>query len=214
MTRIESMMEALLQERAMYASPRRSAERDNSGSDMALSMPMLDLVIPPLSLPDQPTQVSHAQDAIDPMLGADVSNLRMGNQSLAFPAPTVYQDYIETFFRELQIFYPCVDEQLFRRRSEKMLAGIEVLPNDVCFLGLNYMIFALHAASTEATRTRYEEKPAGWHWLQLADDAIGKRQLYGQGDVSLAQFLILKVSEFAVVWSVLLTDVGCILHAG
>ena len=200
MARVESMMEALLQERALYASPHRSEERDDSGSDMAMSMPMLHLMSPTLTLPNQVVpQPSHSQDAIDPLLGTNTSSLRMGNQTVIFPAPNVYQEYIDSFFRELQMFHPCVDEQLFRNRSKKMLAAAEVLPSDVCFLGLNYIIFALYAASFEANRSVCDDTPDGWHWLQLADDVVGKRQLYGQGDISLAQYLILKVSEIVAV---------------
>jgi hypothetical protein len=200
MARVESMMEALLQERALYASPHRSMERDDSGSDMAMSMPMLDLMSPRSTLPNQVApQLLHSQDAIDPLLGTNTSSLRMGSQTVIFPAPNVYQDYIDSFFRELQIFHPCVDEQLFRTRSEGMLAAAEVLPSDVCFLGLNYIIFALCAASFEANRPVCDNTPDGWHWLQLADDVVGKRQLYGQGDISLAHYLVLKVSEIIAV---------------
>jgi hypothetical protein len=200
MARVESMMEALLQERALYASPHRSVERDDSGSDMAMSMPMLDLMSSTLTLPNQVVpQLSQSQDAIDPLLGTNTSSLRMGSQTVIFPAPNVYQDYIDSFFRELQMFHPCVDEQLFRARSERMLAAAEVLPSDVCFLGLNYIIFALYAASFEANRSVCDNTPDGWHWLQLADDVVGKRQLYGQGDISLAHYLVLKVSEFIAV---------------
>jgi hypothetical protein len=200
MARVESMMEALLQERALYASPHRSMERDDSGSDMAMSMPMLDLMSPRSTLPNQVApQLLHFQDAIDPLLGTNTSSLRMGSQTVIFPAPNVYQDYIDSFFRELQIFHPCVDEQLFRTRSEGMLAAAEVLPSDVCFLGLNYIIFALCAASFEANRPVCDNTPDGWHWLQLADDVVGKRQLYGQGDISLAHYLVLKVSEIIAV---------------
>ena len=198
MARMESMMEALLQERAMYATSRRSVERDDPGSDMALSLPMLDLVNPALALPDQPAQMPHSQDAIDPLLGTDTSSLRVGNRSYVFPAPAIYRDYINTFFHELQMYHPCVDEQLFRLRSEKMLAGAEVHPDDACFLALNYIIFALHATSTEPTGSDRDDKPAGWHWLQLGDEVIGKRQLVGHGDISLAQFLLFKVCTIPV----------------
>jgi hypothetical protein len=165
-----------------------------------MSMPMLDLMSPRLTLPNQVApQLSHSQNAIDPLLGTNTSSLRMGSQTVIFPAPNVYQDYIDSFFRELQIFHPCVDEQLFRTRSERMLAAAEVLPSDVCFLGLNYIIFALYAASFEANRSVCDDTPDGWHWLQLADDVVGKRQLYGQGDISLAHYLVLKVSEIIAV---------------
>lgn len=197
MARIESMMEALLHERTMYTPPRRSTERDDPGNDMALSMPMLDLMTPTLSIAHQST-VPHPQDVIDPLLGTNSSNLHIDGRNLAFPSPVTYQEYIAAFFRELHTLYPCVEEQAFRDRSQQMLAGTEVLSSDVCFLALNYIIFALHASSTEIMRPEYDGKPAGWHWLQLADDVVGKRQLFGRGDISLAQFLVFKVSSGVV----------------
>ena len=198
MTRIESMMEALLHERTVYTSPRRSTEHENPGSNMALSMPMLDLMTPTLAISDQSTHVSHPQDVIDPLLGTNMSTLHLGGQDLAFPGSATYEDCISIFFSELQMFHPCIDEQLFRDRSQQMLAGSEVLSNDVCFLALNYIIFALHAVSTEAMRPEYDGKPVGWHWLQLADDVVAERQLSGRGDISLAQFLVFKVGGAVV----------------
>ncbi|KAF2623492.1 hypothetical protein BU25DRAFT_375634 [Macroventuria anomochaeta] len=196
MARVEAMMQALLQERAMYTTPNGSMERDESGNDTAMSMPMLDPINPALALLGQLPQTSHPQEgttpAIDPLLDTDTITLRVGNRGLVFPAPIVYQGYINTFFRELQIFHPCVDEQLFRVRSEHVLAKAEVHPDDTCFLALNYVIFALHDVLTKTTEPSPDNKLAGWHWLQLADDVVGMRQLYGHGDLSLAQFLLFK----------------------
>ncbi|KAH6629184.1 hypothetical protein C7974DRAFT_182614 [Boeremia exigua] len=192
MSRIEVMMEALLQERAMYAASNGNPERDDTGSDIPMSLPLVDPINPALSFLSQPPHDSQPQDAIDPLLGTDTTTIRFGGQSFVFPVPTVYQNHIDTFFRELQVCHPCIDEHLFRTRSVKMLAEAKVHPDNACFLALNYIIFALHAASTEGTRPGSDDKLAGWHWLQLADDVIGKRQFYGQGDISLAQFLFLK----------------------
>ncbi|KAF2998582.1 hypothetical protein E8E13_006361 [Curvularia kusanoi] len=203
MARIESMMDALLQERTMFTSPHRSVERDESCNDMGMSlsipMPMPHLMHPPTSLSSQASPpVPHSQDAIDPSLDTEMSSLRVGSQTLAFPVQHLYEKYVDCFFRQLQMFHPCVDEELFWTRSARMLSAPEVLPNDVCFLGLNYMIFAMYIAVIGGTRS-YESKPAGWHWLQLADDVVGQRQFYGQGDVSLAQYLVLKAVYYMLV---------------
>ncbi|KAJ8109876.1 hypothetical protein OPT61_g7139 [Boeremia exigua] len=199
MARIEAMMEALLQERAMYPTPSGGVARGDSESDMAMSMPMADPNNTALAFLDQPPHIIHPQDAIDPLLDSNTTSLRIGSQNLAFPAPADYQNYIDTFFRELQVCHPCIDEHLFRDRSEKMLARAEVHPDDTCFLALNYVMFALHIASTEVIQPCSDDKLPGWLWLQLADDVIGKRQLYGQGDISLAQFLLLKAIYYTLV---------------
>lgn len=185
MARIESMMEALLQERAVYTTP--------SGGLHHESMPTADTVNPTMAFLGQPLQPPHPQDAIDPLLGTDKANVRVGNRSLVFPDPIICRSYIDTFFREFHIYYPCVDEQRFRSRSQRMLARPEVHPDYACFLALNYIMFALHAISNEPTAPDLEIKPPGWHWLQLADEVVGKRQLVGHGDISLAQFLLFKV---------------------
>ncbi|XPS73054.1 hypothetical protein M3J09_005207 [Ascochyta lentis] len=193
MARVEAMMEALLQDRA----------ESTTDAAMSMSMPTLDAINPALALLGQPPQTAFAHpssaSAIDPLLGTDITTLRLGSRSLVFPAPATYQQYIDCFFRELQCFHPCVDEQLFRLRSESMLAKPEVHHDDVCFLALNYIIFAWHDASSETAEPNPDNKPAGWHWLQLADDAVGSRQLYGQGDVSLAQFLVFKALYCALI---------------
>ncbi|UPX20508.1 uncharacterized protein EKO05_0010738 [Ascochyta rabiei] len=208
MARVEAMMEAFLQDRATTATPNASMERAESASDLAMSMssmslPILDAINPALTLLGQPPQTAYVHpsstSAIDPLLGADITTLRLGSRTLVFPTPTAYQRYVDSFFRELQCFHPCVDEQVFRLRSENVLAKTEVHQDDVCFLALNYIIFAWHDASTETTGPSHVNKPAGWHWLQLADDVVGSRQLYGQGDVSLAQFLVFKALYCALI---------------
>ncbi|KAJ4340612.1 hypothetical protein N0V95_007437 [Ascochyta clinopodiicola] len=190
MARVEAMMEALLHDRAMTATPNASLERAESASDVvmstSMSMPILDTINPTLAL-------------LDPLLGTDITTLRLGNRTLVFPTPAAYQGYVDSFFRELQCFHPCVDEQAFRLRGENVLSKPEVHQDDVCFLALNYIIFAWHDASIETTGPNPNNKPAGWHWLQLADDIVGSRQLYGQGDVSLAQFLVFKALYCALI---------------
>ena len=193
MTRMESMMEALLQERAMYTIPLAGLRHDDNGSDIAMSMSMGGSVNPSLSFMDHPPQDAPPQSAIDPLLGTDTATVRFGTHSLTFPDPTIYESYITTFFDEFHGYYPCVDEQRFRGRSQRITAVPEVRPDDACFLALNYIIFALHAVSSNTATSERQSKPPGWHWLQHADDVVGKRQLVGRGDISLAQFLLFKV---------------------
>jgi hypothetical protein len=197
MTRIETMMEALLHDRALMMTPTRSLDRDDTVNDSAMSMAMLDPINPALVLLDQASQVELPQhdstSSIDPLLSTDATVLRVGNRNFSFPTPFVYQDYIDFFFREVQPFHPCIDEHVFRMRSHHMLIGGAVQPNNVCFLGLNYIMFAWQDIATEVASSSSNDKPPGWKWLQLADDVVGTRQLDGQGDLSLAQFLLFKV---------------------
>lgn len=194
MARIESMMEALLQERAIYTTSLADLRHEGNGSDIAMSMSLSASVNPALPFLGQLPQNAPPQNAIDPLLDADTATVRLGNRNLMFPDNAIYQGYITMFFDEFHAYYPCVDEQRFRSRSQRILAVPEAHPGDACFLALNYIIFALHAVSNNPAAPDRQSKPPGWHWLQHADDVIGKRQLMGYGDVSLAQFLLFKVS--------------------
>lgn len=205
MARIEAMMETLLQDRAVPM----TAVNSEPGSDMAMSGPILDPINPALALLGQPQ--GDPAPAIDPMLGADTITLRVGSRNLRFPSPSVYQDYINSFFRDLHCLHPCVDEQLFRLRSKNMLGRIDVHPDDACFLALNYMIFAWQDASSGGPTPNVDSKPSGWHWLQLADEVVGHRQLYGQGDASLVQFQTFKVRTLLCTTKVELTCTGSLL---
>lgn len=195
MARIESMMEALLQERAMHITPPAGLHDGGNGSDIAMSMTIGDSVNPALAFFGQPTQgiQPRLHDVIDPLLGTDTADVRLGNRSLMFPDPAVYQGYITTFFDEFHGYHPCVDEKRFRSRSQRMLAVSGVHPDDFCFLALNYIMFALHAVSNNTTASDRQSKPPGWCWVQIADEVIDKRQFMGHGDISLAQFLLFKV---------------------
>ena len=201
MVRVEAMMEALLQERSMTMTPSRSMDRDDSGNNVAM-LPLLDPVNPALTLMDQGSRITQPHNevtsSIDPTLSTDTTGLRFGNRSLAFPTPVVYHTYIDVFFRELQPFHPCIEEHSFHMRSERILATGCVEADDVCFLGLNYIIFALQDISTGANLPAGNSTPSGYRWLQLADDVVGTRQLHGQGDLSLAQFLLFKVRVFSM----------------
>lgn len=201
MARIESLMEALLQERAIYTTSPAGLHHDDNGSDFAMSMSIGDsscMDRPPQDPPPPPLQ-----NAIDPLLVTDTANIRVGNRSFILPDSATYQTYITTFFHEIHGYYPCIDEQQFRDRSQRVLAAPEVHTDDVCFLALHYVMFALHAVSNNTTAPDRQSKPPGWHWLQIADNIVGRRQLTGHGDLSLAQCLLFKVrtsSASLVVW--------------
>lgn len=193
MSRVESMVQAILQERSSHTAPSRGTHLDENSSDVDVSLSMADSVSPALAFLTQPLQVTHPQYAIDPLLDTGTAYVRVGNRSLDFPGPAILQDYIDGFFRDVQCYHPCIEEQRFRSRSQRVLAEPEVHPEDVCFLALNYVMFALHAISNETTIPGRQNELPGWHWLQLGDEVIGRRQLVGLGDICLAQFLLFKV---------------------
>lgn len=217
MARMETMMEALLQERSMTMTPGGSVERDEFDNNDTLPMPYLDPINPALALLDKQAPTNSPQEgpasAIDPNLGTGTPTVRYGDRDLTFPTLHVYQSYIDTFFRELQYFCPCVHEGLFRVRSKQVLTLPEIPPDDACFLTLNYTIFALNEVTSVIKTPEPHGRLPGWHWLQLADDVAGRRQLYGEGDLSLAQTLLLKVSAIPLT-KTSLTEKGTLLLAG
>jgi hypothetical protein len=216
MARIEGMMEALIQDRGITTSltPRRSLEPsleredalNNEGyqADTGLQPPIetFSANLAPvrqqlgfLADSPEPQRSAPSMAVPTPLSNADpTSTIRVGSRVLSFPSPADYQRYLDYFFADAHWLYPCINEVEFRLRSEQMLAARVVHANDICFLGLNYVIFASMDALTDTTPPEISRPPPGWHWFLLSDEVIGKRKLTGRGDLSLIQFLIWSVS--------------------
>ncbi len=124
-----------------------------------------------------------------------VSSIRVGNRTLAFPLPSDYSKYLDYFFKDVNASHSCVNESDFRRRSDKLLLSSSVDIGDICFLALNYIIFAccdiLPAVVTVTDRKRLP----GWQWFLTADELVGRRKMGGHGDLTLLQFLIFEVGR-------------------
>ncbi|KAH8816078.1 fungal-specific transcription factor domain-containing protein [Xylogone sp. PMI_703] len=119
-----------------------------------------------------------------------LSSIRVGRSNMPFPNQTEYATYIEFFFDDINPCHPCTNEADFRRRSERLLASSSVDPSEVCFLALNYIVFACADVLLGVSTTTKHSTPPGWHWFLAANDLVGKRKVSGQGDLSLIQFLV------------------------
>jgi hypothetical protein len=207
MARVEAMMEALMRDRGLTMTPMGSVEREDSGNDgfqdePAFPMPPLDPINPALAFMGPPSLFS--QDASNPVqspisapgppFDSEPRVVHVGNRTMPFPGPAEYQQYLLSFFTDVHLSHPCIDEADFRTRGEHVLSNNVVQPRDNHFLALNYVIFAccdvlLNTALADA------RKPAGWRWSEAADDLLDKKSLLnGGGDLTLIQCVLFQVS--------------------
>ena len=196
MARIEGMMESLIHERGLSATPRGSIERDDAMSDGLLGEVAMqaasDLFGPNLA---SPRRTRHSISITTPSNGADSpATIRLGSSSFPFPNPADYQKCMDFLFNDLGPYYPCVNEADFRARSEHMLAAQAIHSSDVCFLALHYIVFACSEIAVDAHVVGAGAKTPGWQWFHTANDLAGQRELSARGDLSLIQYLIIKVS--------------------
>jgi hypothetical protein len=202
MTRIEAMMEALLQERNMAFTPSGTIEREDSEgfkSEMAFSMPLLDPIHPALDqIPQQsPELMPHATLAVHPAMGPHATAfVRAGTENLPFPAPARYQQYVAHFFGDIHLRHPCVSETDFNARAQRVVTNGATEPSDVHFLAVCYVVFACCDAVLETVpmTASGSSKTPGWHWLQLADSIVDKKSAFsGCEDLALIQYLLFRV---------------------
>lgn len=202
MARIEAMMEALMRDRGLTMTPMGSVEREENGSDTfrgdaALPVPPLDPINPALAFMGQPSLFSQeSADPANPGAGSPINTehlIQVGNKKVPFPSPADYQQYLASFFTDIHLSHPCIDEPEFRSRSQHMLASTTVSSEDREFLALNYTIFAccdvlLNVALIDTG------KPKGWRWLEMADEIVDKRSLLsGGGDLTMMQCALFQV---------------------
>ncbi|KAF2650348.1 hypothetical protein K491DRAFT_608984 [Lophiostoma macrostomum CBS 122681] len=205
MARIEGMMESLIQDRYAGMNPRSSSEIEDvtmdeyNGEAMAqANMDAFAASLVPVRAPPPaiPRHVAHlpqhqsvpANNAFDRV--EDAPTVRHGGRDLHFPDPEDYQRYISAFFRDLNKYYPCVNETLFRSQSDAMLASTTINDDYTCHLALTYIIFACMDVLGDAARSGLRGRPAGWQWFQLADGLVDKRKFSGRGDLGLVQCLV------------------------
>ena len=220
MARIEAMMEALMRDRGLTMTPMGSIEREDSGNDgfrdePGFAMPPLDPINPALAFMGQPSLFS--QDASNPTqslmpapgspFGTEQSRIvHVGNRTMPFPAPAEYQQYLLSFFTDVHLSHPCIDEADFRTRGEHMLSNNVVQPRDNHFLALNYIIFASCDALLN-TAPADISKPVGWRWSEAADDLLDKKSLLnGDGDLTLIQCVLFQVS---LLFTMVLETLAC-----
>lgn len=199
MARVEKMMEALIHERGLAFTPSGSIEREQSigfRSETAFSMPLLDPIHPALDHMAQqsPEQMQHSLLPDSTGLGADAPvYVRAGDQSVPFPGPGRFQQYVAHFFGDVHLRHPCVDEANFNVRVHQIVTTTTTGPSDVYFLALCYAIFACCDAVVGVAPPD-SNKPPGWQWAQLAEGIVDKGSLHeGDNDVTMIQYLLFQV---------------------
>ncbi|KAF2732549.1 hypothetical protein EJ04DRAFT_513823 [Polyplosphaeria fusca] len=213
MSRVETMMEALVHERGARITPRGSAERESSTSDGMQTdnntLPVLLEAFNPSAGPAR-QPLGFAPDAafMDPFARPSLAaaaptrsaendtSIRVGTHVFPFPGPAEYEKYLDFYFLDINPHFPCVNEAEFRIRSGKMLASSAANGNDVAFLALHYAIFALTDLSSMTTPSALSSQPLGWRWIDMANNIVDKRQITGHGDMTLLQFLTNEVIYF------------------
>ncbi|KAF1945138.1 hypothetical protein EJ02DRAFT_339304 [Clathrospora elynae] len=204
MARIETMMEALMRDRGLTMTPIGSIEREDGASDgfrgdAAFSMPALDPINPALAFmgphsmfnQELPNSTQPAIPALNPPFVAEPSHLiQLGDRALPFPSPEEYQQYLYSFFTDIHLSHPCIDEADFRSHAEHMLASTIIPSGESHFLALNYIIFACCDLLLKVTPAD-ASKPLGWPWSEMADHLLDKKSLLsGGGGLTLIQCLL------------------------
>ncbi|KAF1911943.1 hypothetical protein BDU57DRAFT_523209 [Ampelomyces quisqualis] len=224
MARIEAMMDALMHERSLNFPPSAAMEREDSlgfRSDTAFSMPILDPIHPALDhmAAQSPELMQHSILAADPVLVPGASVLvRARNQSMPFPDPDGYQQYLAQFFGDVHVRHPCVDEADFNARTQRVVTNGATEPADIHFLALCYAVFACCDVVSPIGPSD-DDKPRGWRWVQLADGLVDKKLLLGgTEDLTLIQYLLFQALYFvyadlpALAYTAMRTTCTALLH--
>lgn len=208
MARVEAMMEALMRDRGLTVTPMGSVERDDGVSDAgAFPMPPLDPINPALAFMGQPSLFSQEPASQPPatVLGPEASFstesphlVHLGNHAMPFPSPAEYQQYLLSFFTDIHLSHPCIDEADFRSRGEHMLANSAIAPEERHFLALNYIIFACCDVLLNVSPVD-PSKPIGGRWSEIADHLLDKKSLLnGSGDLTLIQCVLFQVGSLFI----------------
>jgi hypothetical protein len=200
MSRMEAMIEALVQDRGLVP-PQGSIERDGSGSGPRRSMtvfsnPALDPVL--AQMQHQVPEHAHAPTE------DDVSTIRYGNRELPFPGIGQYQQYMSAFFDDIHLRHPCVNEAEFNARTQKIVTDGIASTSDVYHLASSYIIFACCDSLLDvAPLDTIGNKPSGWHWFQLADSVTHDEPSLSSGsNLDLIRFRLFEVGlyETYTIW--------------
>ncbi|KAJ4376348.1 hypothetical protein N0V83_001631 [Neocucurbitaria cava] len=225
MARIETMMEALIHERGMTMTPMGSIEREENGSDglrseAAFAMPLLDPINPALAQMEQQSDMQYEspadwrlphpfEEARMGSTGAPVT-IRLGHRTLPFPPFVEYNKYVNHFFGDTHLRYPCIEESEFRAFGARILATSVVQPDDTYSLTLNYVVFACCDVLMK-TLPQAPGGPHGWSWYQIADGLLDKTALLtGTGGLALVQVLLFQALylKFADIGTSAYTTIG------
>ncbi|KAJ9613883.1 hypothetical protein H2200_002019 [Cladophialophora chaetospira] len=123
---------------------------------------------------------------------ASTRGVRVGAQFLPFPSPADYQKYIDFFFDDINPCHSCVNEADFRHKNRNLARGAFARNDDICFLALNYIIFACAdiLRNVDPIPSSRSALCPGWNWFLASDALLRKRKLSGKASLCLIQFLI------------------------
>ncbi|KAF2117417.1 fungal-specific transcription factor domain-containing protein [Lophiotrema nucula] len=206
MSRIENMMEVLIQDRGVGMTPSGSLEREDSVSESFLGEAALQA---PDALYAAADSAGHQRGAsfdaayvfesfgIPPISATGPSqdmagepSAPAGSRTHTLPTPTEHRKYLDAFFTEINPYQPCIDEAGFRTRCEHILATGSVAPNELSLLALNYLIFACVDITWGSTPPGVPYQAPGWRWYKLGDELMGGRRPCSGADLDLMQYLI------------------------
>lgn len=210
MARIEVMMETLMRDRGMTMTPMGSIEREENGSegfrsDAAFAMPLLDPINPALAHIGQPQTYGNESTSWTQLVATnagppvDISpprfvQLRSRLMPLPYPSLVEADRYLQSFFTDVHLRYPCINESNFRTRTNEMLASESIQASDTFLLALNYILFACCDVLLDVTPVRGDGRPPGWHWCEIVNGLIDKDSLLGEEfDLTLMQLLLFQV---------------------
>ncbi|KIW12258.1 hypothetical protein PV08_09534 [Exophiala spinifera] len=121
-----------------------------------------------------------------------IRRVRVGSQFLPFPSTSDYQNYIDFFFEDINPCHSCVNESDFKQKNHNLARGAFARSDDICFLALNYIIFACAdiLRNVDPVHELTSAPCPGWKWFLASDALLRKRKLSGKADLCLIQFLI------------------------
>lgn len=211
MTRIETMMDALMRNQGILMAPMANTEREGSDgmrSQASSMIPLFETLHPtlvqmeqqPNFALEQPTWTQTASTIDNGARGSEahrVLYLEDRLLPLTFPTNRDCDRYLHSFFTDIHLRCPCINEEEFRMESGKLLEtaerGVETMQFPL--LALHYIIFACCEVLLESTPPGGSQAPAGWHWCELAQSVLREKSaLNSESNYMLIQTSLLQVS--------------------
>ena len=146
---------------------------------------------------DQGSHVASCSSPTESSSSKPLETISCGRRHLPFPDKAEYTRYLDFFFNDINPCHPCLNEADFRHRCRSLLMERTVDSTEVCFLALNYILFACTDILVHVSPTQERGRLPGWRWYLAADELMQKRKISGRGDFSLAQFLVYEVTLYS-----------------
>ncbi|KAL6710307.1 hypothetical protein ACN47E_009253 [Coniothyrium glycines] len=207
MSRIENMMEALMRNQGMLIAPMSNIEREGSvgtRSQASSTMPLFDSIHPALTqIEEQPTFALEPSNWMQTAMPADTSSkeakahrmlyLEGRLMPLTFPTEQECEQYLHTFFSDIHLRYPCIDEAIFREQSNTLLGDAQsgVAVGQFPLLALHYIIFACCDILLGSPPAESNRAPPGWHWCEMSQSIVAEEDLLERKDALVPIHLLL-----------------------